>query len=386
MKKLPSLMFLLVLLLFLLPVQAAGADIWASNSTGNERNSFYTNDTVYVTSDSITSGAASVDVYITTDNNTWPDNTTLNDVSTGYKTISTNASGQVPTTAIWSNPAVGSYDIVVDVDRDGRYNSSTDYVDNASTTGFEVTLAPIPTITATKGDNSPASHSWEAGNASYNVMLQIKLTAGSVENVRMNSIGITAGGSGDDSSGISTVLLVLDANNNSEYDPGESLLAYGNYLWDDGVLMMTIEDGYDITKNDNASMIIAYTMHDGSDGDTFYFNLVSIGATGATSGGQATTYGLPITSATKTIAVTATTTTTTTTIATTTTTAPTTTIPTTTTLITTTTLPEGGKIDYTLAAIIVTIVAAAAVGIVIFIKMRPKKEVYSYKELKEKWK
>lgn len=360
--------------------------IVSCNATSSEINTFYANETVYVNSSTnITVTATQVDIYIVSDSNSWTNGTNLADVSGGKKTNTTNSSGYLELMRIWSPTlTVGKYDIVVDTDRNGMYNSTVDYVDSLTATGFEVTPVPVPTLALALGPNNPSSHNWDLGNTSYNTMLQLKLTAGSVEDVRITSIALSASGTGDDKNGISIIRLVLD-NNNGVYDQGEILLSYGQYVRDDGIVMLNIENGYVIQTSHAVYMIVVYTMTDSSsNGDTYSFQVASVSATGATSGTQVTPTGFPINSATKTIVATGATTTTilgttTTTISTTTTT----TLPATTTTSTTPTfqLPSFESDWIYIAAAI----PAAVIAVLTVFFLRKRMSSNKFEELKEKW-
>lgn len=292
------------LFFFLFVSSASATRIWSSNSTGGEKNIFYTNETIYVASGNIsnaTTTSFSVRIYIVNNSDSWSNNTALSDVSGGYTVVSTNSSGYIEPTAIWYTPTVGSYDIVADVNLDGNYTSNTDYVDNLTTIGFQVVAAPVPTLTVSVGPNSPLDHILNLTNISDNVMLQLKLEA-SNEDVKIDVIYLTASGSGNDKTGIKLVRLILDENNNSAYDFGESLMGYGKYPSDNGILTLSLVDGYTVNVGSSVFMILIYTMSsDVSAGDTFSFQVLDILATGANSGETATIAGLTINSAVKTI-------------------------------------------------------------------------------------
>lgn len=366
--------------------------IFSCNATGSEINTFYTNETVYVKgSSNITTTSTQVDIYIVNDNNNWANGTVLVDVSGGKKTNTTNSSGHLETMRAWSPTlTIGKYDIVVDVDRNGVYNSTVDYVDNLATTGFEVIAVPVPTLTLGLGPSNPPNHNWNLGNISYNTMLQLKLTVGPVEDVKITSIALSASGTGNDKDGVSVARLILD-NGNGAYDQGETLLSYGQYIRDDGILMLNIDNGYVIPVNQTVYMIIVYTMTDSSsNGNTYSFQLASVSATGAVTGQKVTITGFPITSATKTIvaagATTTTSTTTTTTIATTSTSTTTTIRPTTTTTFLPPLPPFGPDwITFILIMGLIPIAAVVIILIIMFIRGKGKSES-RFEELKEKWK
>jgi hypothetical protein len=379
--------YLFALLFFLFFVSTAKAQmIWASNSTGGEKTTFYTNETIYLTSNKIITSAISVRIYIVNDNNTWANGTVLNDVRGSYTEKSTNDTGYFNSEPIWTSPSVGKYDIVVDINKDGIYNNSfqnNDYVDSLTTTGFEVLAAPYPTLTVSLGSNTPANHNWNASDTSENVMIQMKFTSGSYEGVTINSIGLKASGTGDDKNGISIIRLILDSNNNGVYDSSDSLIGYSPtsppYLRDDTFATINLQNGYVLTANSNVSMLITYTMSKSvSPGDTFSFQVASVTAVGSLSGQSFTVSGTPISSAVKTVisSVTTTSTTASTTESTTSTTAQatTSTIPTTTTI-----SDQGEKSNYMMIAIAITVAVTVGVIAFLFFRTRLTRQTYEYK-------
>jgi len=290
---------------------ASAAEIWACNSTGSSTDSFYDNGTVYLTSTNITSTTQQIRIYIVSNNDSWVDGTMLSDASTGYRELSTNSSGLIPITAIWTRPRIGKYDVVADINRDGVYNSSIDFVDNVSVVGFDVTAAPKPTLTIAVGSASPASHEWNlATDTGYNVMLQFNATASSIQSVSIYTLFLTASGTGDEKTDVRVVYLVADSNNNGVYDTGETMLGYKSYSRDDGVVDFDIANGYGIPANSSRAFLIAYEMKNGAVGSTYKFDIVSITANSSI-GENAVIYGLPLGSAIKTISGTAQTTSTT---------------------------------------------------------------------------
>lgn len=81
-------------------------------------------------------------VYIVPDKNwTVGENITGSVVNT---TVKTGSNGKLPATLIWENPVVGAYDIVIDLNNNGKYDSSdtcTDLLDDNTKAGFTVTQA-----------------------------------------------------------------------------------------------------------------------------------------------------------------------------------------------------------------------------------------------------
>lgn len=290
---------------FLLFASSSSATwIFGTNSTGDQKNLFFTNETIYVASGNIsnsTTNSLSVRIYIVNNSDSWSNNTRLVDASGGYTVVSTNSSGYITPTSFWASPTAGNYDIIADVNLDGNYTSNTDYVDNLTVNGIQIISTPVPVLTVSKGPNSPSDHTWDLGNTSKNVMLQLKLTA-SNENLRIDTVWLDANGTGNDNTGISFIQLILDQNNNSIYDTGETSLGYGTYANDDGLLPLSLGDGYTISSNSSVFMILLYSISPSvSSGDTFSFNVLTISAVGIDSGKAATISGLTINSAVKTM-------------------------------------------------------------------------------------
>lgn len=381
---------LFLVLLFLLIVNTTNAQILSTNSTAGEQNTFYTNESVYAMSNSnMTVNGTTVRIYIVLNNDNWSNGTTLTDISGGYKTATTNDTGYLANTKIWSPAlAIGSYDIIADTNSDGKYETALDFVDNLTATGFSVIAVPKPTITASIGENSPPNHNWNLdvdGNAN-NLMLQLELSAGSVEDVNIKDIFIQAKGSGNDKTGINSVALMQDKNNNGIFDPNEDILGLDAFDKDNGAIDFVLNN-FILRTNSSANFIFIYKMsNSSSNGDTFSFQLVSVNAEGINSKDAADMNGLPMDSSTATIIANPTTTT----IA---SNATTTAITTTTQLQTTTTLPQetSNFIDTVLDFlktnwIFILILIAIPIALVIVIsRLLRRKSNIAYEELKQKW-
>jgi len=282
------------------------------NSIGEVKNTFYTNETVYVCAANVSANVSGVvRVYIVNDSSAWSVNKTLVDASTGYKEMTTNATGDLPPTALWSSPTVGSYDIVADVGRDGAYNVTDDYVDNKTEKGIDILLPPTPSLTVSVGGNSSTGTlQMDLANNSEVQMLQIKAVASLTEGMVVNSISITASGSGNEPTGVHYIKLVDDADGDGAYDAAEATLGYASYFHDDGVVTFTLAANNFIQANGTKYLLFLYKLKSPSGGDTYKFQVVSVGAVGSASGESALVYTLPIDSATISVSGAATTTTT----------------------------------------------------------------------------
>ncbi|MBI4214891.1 hypothetical protein HY546_02760 [archaeon] len=153
-----------------------------------------------------------------------------------------------------------------------------------------------------KGPNSPADHSYTSGvDSRQNVMLQLKIRASSASVMRFEHLNITAYGSGDDTAGVSRVLLVRDLNANGLYDSGEPLDASGSYGTNDGNLTLAPPAPIVAYQNDALYLLAVYEMTDNvSIGDTFAFKVSGLRVAYEGNSSLAS-FSLPIISATKTI-------------------------------------------------------------------------------------
>jgi len=301
--------FFLILAFFLSFGQIVFASaIFTSDINGTLKTQFYPNETVYLAPSTIniTTNSTIASVYVMYDSNTWVNQTNLIDVTgSGYKNFTTNSTGWLNNTnAIWaSSQRTGNYDVVVDVNQNGIYDQGIDFVFEASTTGFQIVALPTPSLTVGLGENSTGNHNFTVPSSNNdNVMMQVKMTAGDFEDVKIKSLSLIANGTGDDSKGISAIKIILDSNSDGQYNPTETLIGSGKYLRDNGIAQVNIYDGYNIPLNNTAYFLIVYTMsNSSSNGDSYYFNLVSVEVIGVTDMLAAKVSGTPIKSAIKTI-------------------------------------------------------------------------------------
>lgn len=114
--------------------------VYASSGWNTAMNSFlYQTHSVFARGEYFNPGAV-VDVYLVADRSVWTPGTPLADVSGGPETVTVGADGKF-LVQIWNYPnVVGAYDVVVDVDRDGRY-SAGDVVDSHTPVGLMVQKA-----------------------------------------------------------------------------------------------------------------------------------------------------------------------------------------------------------------------------------------------------
>jgi len=294
--------------------------LMTTSSNGTEKTSFFTNETIYITANNITNVSQSVNIYLIIHNASLANQTVLQSSSPiGPVNFTTNSSGGIGVSAFWSpNLIPGTYDLIVDVNKNnlfdlGNCGSGGDCNYSAGGNGIVVTRAPIPTLTFSVGPMSPPAHTYSYDPSNLNnIMLQIKVVGDIAEAVQIPYFDFIPSGSGDDKNGISIVKMFEDSNGNGVVDQGETLVAYGQYFGDDGVLRMDLASNpFRIPANATVYLLIQYTMGSGvASGQTFSTQLVSVTASGVDTKEKAVIRGLPVTSAVKTISGMQTTTTT----------------------------------------------------------------------------
>lgn len=295
--------------------------IFTSYQNGTEKTSFFTNESVYLapSTTNITWNSTTVRAYVVTDSNSWTNQSSLTDVTGNYKPLTTNSSGFLDSvTSLWAPTTIaGNYDVVIDVNDNGIYDSGIDYVFDSSVIGFQINPIPGPTLAFAVGGNNTADHTYTIpSNSTDNVMLQFKVTAGNAEAVYLNTVSLLASGTGNDVNGISYVKLVADSNGNGIIDQDESTpIVFDQYQHDNGVIQFNIPgSGFLIQPNTTVNFLVVYSMTKSSkNGDTYSFQVPGATGTGATSGMSAKISGLSINSAITTISLAGAVTTTTTT-------------------------------------------------------------------------
>ena len=112
--------------------------VFSSNATGTEKNVFDLNEDVYCYAGNLTPDDPAVDIYVVP-NKAWSVGESIgSDVSGGVGTVSTDGSGNIGDTLIWSaSLTAGNYDIIVDLDQDGVLDAGEPVDDVTFGEGFE---------------------------------------------------------------------------------------------------------------------------------------------------------------------------------------------------------------------------------------------------------
>jgi hypothetical protein len=177
-------------------------------------------------------------------------------------------------------------------------------------TGSTYTVSSIGSVTFSIGENDKGA-TFEAASAHNLSMLQIKISASAVENININSITLTAAGSGHDLNDLNGsgngVSLYLDNNSDGNIDAGDTQIdVLRTYSGNNGTLTFATA-GQVINAGTTEYWLVVYDM-DGSAsvGETFRTGIYNgaVSATGATSLLSITPNGIPLTGSYKTIAAT----------------------------------------------------------------------------------
>lgn len=116
--------------------------LWSSDSLCNPKDVFVPGEPVYATVQGV--WGQTVTLYVVVDQTAWNDGDSLVDVSDGAETLTLNSDGGTQAIQIWAPPLVlGEYDVVMDVDNDGVYDTELDAVDSILIPGFNV-IPEIP--------------------------------------------------------------------------------------------------------------------------------------------------------------------------------------------------------------------------------------------------
>ncbi len=279
-------------------VLAQSTNPWVADSTGAERNSFKTSETIYLRSYTVCfpPAGAEVDVYIIDDGNLTAGDQ-LFDIRGDLQQVTTDSQGHIELTELWENPIQGEYDVVLDCNGNGVYDDEP--IDSGVGIGFSV-LA-IGTVNASIGANSPDSHTSffdpEDPNKE-NVLLQLELTTDNTENIDLGELVLKANGTGNDLD-IRRIIIYSDINNNGRIDVGENEVGRGKYNRDNGEAEISID--YTLPVGESRNFLIAYVLREYEDGSNFSFSVVEITGKGTASEEIIDVSGLPIQSAMKTI-------------------------------------------------------------------------------------
>lgn len=270
--------------------------IQVTNEKAVPTTSFEAGQTVYLKSDAglCNSAFKTVDVYIVKSGET----ESLDDVRGEPEEVELTVTYAIPRNKeIWSEAKVGSYNVIIDCDKDGSYHLLEPKASFMVASEAEVTVSV--------GSKNVGNHSWfydpEEDNI-YNVMLQIKLVSNGGD-IELEEMVLEAEGSGDDSE-IDSIEIYVDENNDgklggagdSETEIGEASSAYSE---DDGE--SNVEIDYDLEDGIITNLLVVYKMKDSIEEGEFSLKVKSISGKIKDTETEVNFLGLPIVSGVKTV-------------------------------------------------------------------------------------
>lgn len=171
-------------------------------------------------------------------------------------------------------------------------------VSGAPVYGGTMTVSAIGSLAAAAGSHNPGPQRILIGGVDI-PMLQVRLSAGPVEDVALGDITLQASGSGDDGVDVLNVRVWLDADADGKVGPNDQMLAGGVFTADDGDLTLSINQV--VPAGGDMTLLVTYSLSAACpEGATFSVSLTDVVATGMWSGKTVTVSGLPVDGATMT--------------------------------------------------------------------------------------
>jgi hypothetical protein len=147
------------------------------------------------------------------------------------------------------------------------------------------------------GRHSPRGQQVQPG-ASAVTVIQLALSAGSMDGVNVTRLRFTSTGSGSENSEVINVMLFEDADGNGEVNAGETQLGTGTYSSDNGMLTISGISGLSVAAGTTKHLVLAYDFATGISGSRTYAALLLTGgdvsASGVSSGQAIVPQGAPV--------------------------------------------------------------------------------------------
>jgi len=288
--------FILVSLIFASTFVFADTIVPGSvDSNGRTKSKFLISESIFVEQDiGICDYNKTVSLYIVEDKKKWNPGDELVDVRGKPQEIKTDAAGKIVNPIrIWENPEKGKYDIVINCDNSGKYNSINDRVDDPSIVGFSVD-APTGKGEVAVGEKDLGDYSWQYDPESHillNEMLQLNLITEKenilLKNITLENFGIVGS--------VEKIEVYLDISGNGKISGTDKKIGGAQYA---NRVVVTLD--YELEKNASKNILIAYVMKPQAKGN-LSLKVLSLYGEGAGSGNEIKFSGLPLKSGIKTI-------------------------------------------------------------------------------------
>jgi hypothetical protein len=151
-----------------------------------------------------------------------------------------------------------------------------------------------PTLMVSMGSSSPPSSTQPPGTGGV-VVLQVNVNNPSTTSVTLTGLTLSAAGSGDDLTGIDSVQVYVDANNDGVLDAGETLLGTAGYNTNNGEAILVLNQT--IGGLSEVNLLVVYNLSATASEGTYQANLNAGGLSATSANGNAGFSGLPVTGA-----------------------------------------------------------------------------------------
>lgn len=263
--------------------------IFSTDSTGKEITSFSVSKEIFFKGGVATcpSKYTSANLYIVESG----ERENLTDIRGNPQEITLAADKPISNIKIWTNSSLGEYGLIVDCDKDGKYNDAYELFSSFRVVGEKGNAS------ASIGKNDIGDHSWQYVPTAPNLIneiLQISLI-GNKEDIELNNVTIQALGTGNESD-IDSIEIYLDENVNGKIDDNEIIIGDNQPSYTNGKAIVSLD--YILVKDTETNILIAYTFKEESREGDYSLKAESLVGTGSESKAIIKFSGLPITSKT----------------------------------------------------------------------------------------
>jgi len=279
---------------FIFPILAFGAnDIQSTNSSGIARNSFEDFENIYVGGECTAAADRDVDIYIVDNESSWSSGDDLDDVSGKVEETEADGDGVIKNVRIWNDPLEpGEYDIVLDANQNGRYDSQTDCIDGQKGRGFTVEEPDARVEVTSDREN----FDWVIDESDRkHLMLALEIETDGVERVRISEFEIQASGTGNERQ-LNDIEIYLDSDEDARYDKDDELMGSAIFEEEDERISIEFDESYLMKRNSVESFFIVYNVTPSlmNEGETYQVTLRDIDIVGAISDDRLDIIGLSL--------------------------------------------------------------------------------------------
>lgn len=238
---------------------------------------FLTEDDVYFSSNFACTNDKIIDLYIVENKGVWNGNDKLIDVRGTPQEVRTDSNARINKIKIWEKPEIGEYDIILDCNSNGLYDSDPilEPIDGFSSVGFSVFQFPGK-IFVSKTDVKNISWQYDPEIDNFPVEILKFYVLVQQEDVLLNSFEFKSHGNGS-SLDIDNIILYEDINKNGIVDSTDKRVSEG--LFDNENNSISLSFDYLIKENQKSSFILFYLFNSNARSN-FYVEFVNCSGLG----------------------------------------------------------------------------------------------------------